>query len=284
MSGNTPCLSWPATSSGVSPISAAIALAAASGSSLMSVECTGLLLAPGVDHLGMRVGELGRTPRPRSSVGLPSLASWRLVIRSLPRLAQLVQRRQPRVGGVDVTAIPRRQNGLRLQVDELNVVGRQAVLRQRGQQAVVRRRRERCADPLAPQVGDRVDAGSVAGHQRLVVACDVEHERHLVGNVQRRGEAAGHGAGTQRAEVEFLGDERGVDVGAGVELDPLDVVVGQRLFEPLVVLDDQVAARKGLVADANASACRPAARTGRPRSRPTPAWPPPPQPVVPSVS
>ena len=208
-----------------------MALAAASGSSWMSVERAGFLLTPGVDDLGMRVGELvgHRAEIQRRLAVLGQLAAGDQV---LAGLAQVVQRRQPGVGGVDVAAFPRRQDRLRLQVDELNVTGGQPVLRQRGQQAVVRGRRERGGDPLAPQLGDRVDVDAVAGDQRLVVTGDVEHERDLVRDVQRRRQSARHRAGAQRAEVEFLGDERGVDVGAGVELGPLDVVVRQRLFQP----------------------------------------------------
>ena len=113
----------------------------------------------------------------------------------------------------------------------------------------MRRRGERGGDPLAFQLRDGVDAGAVACHQGLVVARHVEHERDLVRDVQRRRQSAGHRAGSQRAEVEFLGDERRVHVGAGVELRPLDVVVGQRLLQPAVVLDDEVPAREALVAD-----------------------------------
>ena len=244
----TPCLSWPSVSSGDSPISAATALAAASGSSWISRQRAGFLLAPDVDDLRMCGRELvgHRAQIQRRLAVLGELAAGDQI---LAALAQVVQRRQPGVGGVDVAAVPCGQDGLRLQVDQLNIAGGQPILRQRGEQAVVRRRGERGGDPLAPQLRDGVDAGAVAGHQRLVVAGHVEHERDLVRDVQRRRQSAGHRAGSQRAEVEFLGDERGVDVGAGVELRPLDVVVGQRLFQPAVVLDDEIPAGEGLVAD-----------------------------------
>ena len=55
-----------------------------------------------------------RTPTPRSSVGLPAVASSRLVIEDLAGLLQLVQRRQPDVGGVDVAAGPGGEDVLRL--------------------------------------------------------------------------------------------------------------------------------------------------------------------------
>ena len=42
------------------------------------------------------------------------------------------------------------------------------------------------ATPLAAQVRDRVDPGSVARHQGFVVAGDVGDEGHLIRDVQRR--------------------------------------------------------------------------------------------------
>ncbi len=227
-----------------------MALAAAAGIVVDELERARFLLAPGVDDVGMCAGELvgHRAKVKRRLAVLGQLAAGDEI---LAVLAQLVEGRQPRVGGIDVTSVERRQNGLWLQVDQLNVVGGQPVLRQRGQQAVVRGRRERRADPLALQFGDRVDTAAVARHERLVVAGDVEHERNLVRDVQRRGEPPCDGTRAERAEVQFLGDERGVDVGTGVELRPLDVVVRQLLLQPTAVLHDQVATRKALVANAN---------------------------------
>ncbi len=86
------------------------------------LERAGLVLDARVDHLGVRVGELVGY-RAEVEVGLPSMASWRLVIRSLPVLRSLIERGEPGVGGVDVAAVPRRQDRLRLQVDELNIAG-----------------------------------------------------------------------------------------------------------------------------------------------------------------
>jgi hypothetical protein len=125
---------------------------------------------------------------------------------------------------------------------------------ERGEQAVVRGRGERGGDLLAGQVGDVGDPGAVAGDERLVVPGHVEDPGDLVGDVQRRRQAARHGAGPDRREIHRAGDERGVDARARIELGPLDVVVRQRVLQPALVHDDQIAAGEGLVGDADGAA------------------------------
>ena len=114
-----------------------------------------------------------------------------------------------------------------------------------GEQAVVGGRAERRADLLADEARDVGDARVLARHERLGDADHVEDPRHLVGDVERVGETGGHGAAAGEADVDAAGDHRGVDVGARVELDPLDLSVGQLGLEPTLVLDDEVAVRDG---------------------------------------
>ncbi|SKY66235.1 Uncharacterised protein [Mycobacteroides abscessus subsp. abscessus] len=170
-------------------------------------------LAPGVDDVGVILREVRRhdaeverrlAPGGHLTAGHDGLTG----------LAQLVECRQPGVDGVDVSALPRGQRCLRLKIDQVDVLRVHTGVVECGEQTVVRGRCERRRHALALEVGDRIDPGSVARHQRLVVARDVEDERDLVGNVQRRGESARHGARTDCAEVDLLRDERRVDVGA----------------------------------------------------------------------
>ena len=115
------------------------------------VERAGLLLTPDVDDLGMRGGELvghrGQVERRLAVLG--QLAAGDQV---LAGLAQLIQGGQPGVGGVDVTALPCREDRLRLQVDQLNVLGRQVrsePTRRAGCSAPSTRTGCRCACPSA---------------------------------------------------------------------------------------------------------------------------------------
>jgi hypothetical protein len=158
---------------------------------------------------------------------------------------ELGEHRVPHVRAVDVAALPRRRDVGRLRVDDLDVVGREAGVLDRGQQRVVRRRRERRRHLPALQAGDVVDA--VAHRERLGLADHVVDPRHLVRQVLR--EAARHRAGAGEADVDAPGRDRLVDGPAGVELLPLDLRVGERRLQPALVLDDQVAVGDRLVGD-----------------------------------
>ncbi|SKU96300.1 Uncharacterised protein [Mycobacteroides abscessus subsp. abscessus] len=213
-------------------------------------ESPRLLPAPRVDDLGMRVGErVGHYGKIQggSAVGRQLAAGDQISA----VLTHLVDRRQPGIDGIDVATIEGSQCGLRLQIHKPNITGRQAVLGQRGQQAVMCRGGERGPHAFALEARDRADAAAIAGHQRLVVTGHIKHEGDSVRDVQGCREPPREGTRAQRPEIQFPGDEGRVDVGARVESRPLDIVIGQCRFQPTVLLDHKITAGEVLVSDPN---------------------------------
>ena len=81
-------------------------------------------------------------------------------------------------------------------------------------------RDERHGDLLAGEVGDLLDTGAVARDQRLGFADQADDEDRL----DRQFAAGGGGkrARSDIADIERAGGDRGDDVGAGIELAPVD--------------------------------------------------------------